>query len=589
MKKLTLALLLFSTAAHAQNVGINATGAAPAGSAMLDVSSGTTGILVPRVLLSSIVVAAPIVAPANSLLVFNTNSSAGVNGVSPGYYYWNTATLRWIRFAASADAWAIVGNAGTLPATNFIGTTDAQPLVVRTTNAERLRVLANGQVGVNQPTPFATDRFTVTGAGNDFAINGYTAGTGSAGFFQGTGASDVVVGLATAAAGSAGFFQNDNTAGTFSTLYAISNNTAPTLVVQNTSAAAANGDGIVVLLTGNSTNRGMDLNLNGTTNTGIGVAVFQNGNGRAGNFQNLPATNAQPALFASTGGTGRVINAQNSLLTHQQQVGFFSQSSTGLTLPAYTNAASVWGQSGGVRSGVFLAAGQSGNTTALSAGTSGTGNYDAVGIFGYSQSAVGWGYGVLGQGNWFGIFSNNDLGAVGLKLFNIDHPLDPENKYLRHFSLESNEPLNMYRGTVELDASGEAVVTLPGYFHAVNIEFSYGLTPVGAPMALYIAEEIDEEGHFRIAGGVAGMKASWNVYAQRNDPYVQQHPEKLQVEMDKRPDDIGRYVMPELYGKPASDGIFYRYRPDPSTVTTDEPAKQNASPEVRSRQKEKQN
>ncbi|HQV53389.1 MAG: hypothetical protein IPI00_17105 [Flavobacteriales bacterium] len=146
MKKLTLAFLLFSTAAHAQNVGINATGAAPAASAMLDITSGTTGLLVPRVVLTSIVVAAPIVAPDNSLLVFNTNTVAGVNGVSPGYYYWNTPTLRWIRFAASTDAWAILGNAGTVAATNFLGTTDNIGVQVRTNNIQRYEFNTAGQL-----------------------------------------------------------------------------------------------------------------------------------------------------------------------------------------------------------------------------------------------------------------------------------------------------------------------------------------------------------------------------------------------------------------------------------------------------------
>ena len=151
----------------------------------------------------------------------------------------------------------------------------------------------------------------------------------------------------------------------------------------------------------------MDMYLNGAANTGIGVAVFQNGNGRAGNFQNVPATHINPTLFASTGGTGRVINAQNSLVTHQQQVGFFAQASTGLTLPAYTNAATVWGQSAGIRSGVFLAAGASVNTTALSAGSSGTGTYDAAGIFGYSLSSAGWDT-VLWSGQLDGVFANGE-------------------------------------------------------------------------------------------------------------------------------------------------------------------------------------
>lgn len=42
--------------------------------------------------------------------------------------------------AGSADAWSRTGNGGTNPAANFIGTTDAQPFVVRTRNAQSLRI-----------------------------------------------------------------------------------------------------------------------------------------------------------------------------------------------------------------------------------------------------------------------------------------------------------------------------------------------------------------------------------------------------------------------------------------------------------------
>lgn len=40
----------------------------------------------------------------------------------------------------------LTGNAGTNPSTNFIGTTDNQPLAVRTNNVERIRVLSTGNV-----------------------------------------------------------------------------------------------------------------------------------------------------------------------------------------------------------------------------------------------------------------------------------------------------------------------------------------------------------------------------------------------------------------------------------------------------------
>ncbi len=47
-----------------------------------------------------------------------------------------------------ASGWLLLGNAGTNPATNFLGTTDAQPLVIRTNNIERFRINAAGEVGI---------------------------------------------------------------------------------------------------------------------------------------------------------------------------------------------------------------------------------------------------------------------------------------------------------------------------------------------------------------------------------------------------------------------------------------------------------
>lgn len=55
----------------------------------------------------------------------------------------------------SLDAWARLGNAGTTPAVNFIGTTDNADLVMRTNNMERARIAANGFVGIGTTTPGA--------------------------------------------------------------------------------------------------------------------------------------------------------------------------------------------------------------------------------------------------------------------------------------------------------------------------------------------------------------------------------------------------------------------------------------------------
>src|SRR5690348_10639383 len=37
-------------------------------------------------------------------------------------------------------SWELTGNSGTNPATNFVGTTDNQPLIIRANNAEALRI-----------------------------------------------------------------------------------------------------------------------------------------------------------------------------------------------------------------------------------------------------------------------------------------------------------------------------------------------------------------------------------------------------------------------------------------------------------------
>ncbi len=136
----------------AQNIGINGTGAVADASAILDVSSPTLGMLVPRVNLTAINATAPITSPTLSLLVFNTaTASTGTNAVSPGYYYWDGT--KWVRFAytasgSSSTAWDLLGNAGTIPATNFLGTTDAQDLVFRTNNVEKMRLRANGTLNI---------------------------------------------------------------------------------------------------------------------------------------------------------------------------------------------------------------------------------------------------------------------------------------------------------------------------------------------------------------------------------------------------------------------------------------------------------
>jgi len=124
---------------------------------MLEVQAANKGILIPRVALTGTADAATVPLPATSLLVYNT-TTAGVspNNVIPGYYYNSgiPAAPVWKRFATgNGDAWLTTGNAGTNAAANFIGTTDNIDWVIKTNNTERVRVLANGKVGINTAAP----------------------------------------------------------------------------------------------------------------------------------------------------------------------------------------------------------------------------------------------------------------------------------------------------------------------------------------------------------------------------------------------------------------------------------------------------
>ena len=125
-KIITVCIILFSIVIGKAQVGIGTT--APDGA--LDITSSTDGLLIPRVALTITTSALPLTSPTISELVYN---SATVADVTPGYYYWN-GTI-WVRLAAGVtNDWSILGNAGTTPATNFIGTTDNQDFVIRRNN-----------------------------------------------------------------------------------------------------------------------------------------------------------------------------------------------------------------------------------------------------------------------------------------------------------------------------------------------------------------------------------------------------------------------------------------------------------------------
>lgn len=179
-----------------------------------------------------------------------------------------------------------------------------------------------------------------------------------------------------------------------------------------------------------------------------------------------------------------------------------------------------------------------------------------IGVFGFGGDVGVLGYSSGGSG--FAVYGYGNTGAAGAKSFHIDHPLDPENKTLSHYSIESNEVLNMYRGTIQLDGNGQATIDLPDYFDAVNINPSYQLTAIGTSTQPYVATEIANN-QFTVSGA-PNTKVSWTVYAERNDPTIQYFSEKYNLKENvraKRPYEVGRYITPEAYGQDKTKALWY--------------------------------
>jgi hypothetical protein len=193
---------------------------------------------------------------------------------------------------------------------------------------------------------------------------------------------------------------------------------------------------------------------------------------------------------------------------------------------------------------------------------------DGTGVTGISEASTGTTYGVYGETlspDGFGLYSQGNAHVNGTLTesagsVTIDHPLDPGNKYLSHSFVESPDMLNVYSGTVVLDGDGEATVELPDWFEALNGDIRYQLTAVGsAAPDLHVKTRFDG-GRFSIAGGRIGQEVSWQLTGIRQDAYAKEHP--IVVEQLKSGADKGKYLHPELFGKPASKAL-HRVAPAP--------------------------
>lgn len=287
-----------------------------------------------------------------------------------------------------------------------------------------------------------------------------------------------------------------------------------------------------------------------TTSTSPGKAGVVGQAGTAG-----PLINSVAGVFGTSSSARGVIGSSTSsngvfgYSTSATGVKGESRSSTGVEGMSYR----VSGTSFGVR----------GENLSTNGGAGVYGESSYVGVWG--ESSGRWGvyarssgssnaYGIYGtvaagSGNYAGYFVGNvhvnGTLSKGAGSFKIDHPLDPEHKFLSHSFVESPDMMNVYNGNVTLNARGEAWVELPAYFEALNRDFRYQLTPIGAPAPnLHIAEPV-QNNRFKIAGGVSGLQVSWQVTGIRHDPFALANP--IVVEELKPLDERGSYLHPEAY------------------------------------------
>jgi hypothetical protein len=189
---------------------------------------------------------------------------------------------------------------------------------------------------------------------------------------------------------------------------------------------------------------------------------------------------------------------------------------------------------------------------------SGAGNSGGIGI-----EATG-GFGINGATTGLAGHFNGDVQVTGNLSkgggsFKIDHPLDPENKYLYHSFVESPDMMNIYNGNVTTDETGDVTVELPEYFESLNRDFRYQLTVIGTFAQVIVAEKI-KGNHFRIKTNAPNVEVSWQVTGIRHDAYANKN--RIKVEEDKPERERGFYLHPEAFGQPEERSIGSARHPE---------------------------
>lgn len=409
--------------------------------------------------------------------------------------------------APTTNPWTLGGNNLSTDGTNFIGAKNKAPIIFKTPKTdgsslvERLRITPVGDVGIATASP--TARLDVVGNGavsvqgrstvatttgvqgvsaTGFGVRGQATGTGTG--VRGDSASNIGVdgrggfaGVQGEGTSYGGIFQGD-ASGSYG-MYA-SGGATGAYATGATRGVYASGD------------------------TGV------YGGGSAFGVVGNATASASSGVYGSAPGSG----AAKGVWGHGGQYAVFGDAGYTAGVRGDSGYVGLWGEAPTYGANI------------ISTGTSG----QTFGVYAKCNSAAG-----------FAVYAAGNVAVAGTLSksagsFRIDHPLDPERRWLSHSFVESPDMMNVYNGNVVLGKDGTAGVELPAYFEVLNREFRYQLTCIGGHAPVYVAEEVDGN-RFAIAGGMPGLKVSWQVTGIRQDDYAKAHP--IVVDTPKAKTEVG--------------------------------------------------
>ncbi len=258
---------------------------------------------------------------------------------------------------ANNFSWTTTGNSATTPGTNFIGTTDAQDFVMKTSNTERARISSLGDFGIGTTTFNSTNpEQLLVDAGTENSFNVISGKGNLNNYLQlniqnnsaGASASSDVVASADNASETANFVDMGINSSANNTTGVLGGANTAYLYGMGNDFAIGNGTlgkNLLFFTGGTATNERMRIN--GTGNIGIGTTtptqpLDVNGNISVANAVYIDAANTNagtktPGLIFGGPSSGETISSKRTTGGNQYGMDFYTSSTSRMSILAGGN------------------------------------------------------------------------------------------------------------------------------------------------------------------------------------------------------------------------------------------------------------